>query len=124
MFEGALDATGRAWLDEHLANREDTSRRIQELLDFFAGDVAIEIKLHRATYKVLTDAKASIEAEVAEAKRTGARLSATAKRTIRNYEQRRTSVRREGLRHDYREVLEGLVGHDLEYTDANAAGED
>lgn len=122
-FEDALDATGRAWLDEHLANREDTARRIQELLDLFAGDAAVEIKLHHAMHKVLTDAWASVEAEIAEAKRTGARLSATARRTIRNHEQRRTSVRREGLRHDYREVLAGLVSHDPQPADAGAAGE-
>lgn len=121
-FEDALDAYGRDWIDAHLADREDTARRISELLDFFAGDAAVEIKLHHAIYKVLTDAKASIDAEIAEAKRTGARLSKTAKRTIRNYEQRRTSVRREGLRNDYRAVLSGLVGQDPEHTDADAAG--
>ena len=108
-FEQTLDDHGRAWIDEHLANRDSTARTIMELLDFFAGDVAVEIKLHRAIHKVLIEAYAPVEAERAEAKKTGARLSPIAKRTLRNHEQRRTSIRREGLRNDYADVLAGLV---------------
>lgn len=122
-FEEALDATARAWIDEHLANREDTSRRVLELLDLFAGDAAIEIKLHHAIHKILVDAWAGVEAEIMEARRTGARLSPTAKRTVRNHEQRRATVRREGLRNDYLAVLEGLVSAERDQADDATVGE-
>lgn len=107
-FEAALDEHGCAWIDEHIANRRDTARTIMELLDFLAGDAGVEIKLHHAIHKVLTEAYAAVEAERTEAKRDGTPLSLRAKRTMRNHDQRRTSVRREGLRNDYAAVLDGL----------------
>ncbi|MBN2973500.1 hypothetical protein ACFSC3_12980 [Sphingomonas floccifaciens] len=108
VFEATLDEHGRAWIEEQIAKREDTARTIMEQLDFFAGDVKVEMKLHRAIQKVLAEAYADVEAERAEARAVGKPLSPLGKRTFRNHEQRRTSVRRTGLRNDYSAVLGGF----------------
>jgi hypothetical protein len=108
VFEATLDEHGRAWIEDHIDKREDTAQTIMEQLDFFAGDAKVEIKLHRAIHKVLTEAYADVEAELAEAKAAGKPLGPLGKRTFRNHEQRRTSVRREGLRNDYSAVLGGF----------------
>ncbi|MFD1789596.1 hypothetical protein ACFSC3_18740 [Sphingomonas floccifaciens] len=108
VFETTLDDEGRAWIEEQIANREDTARMIMERLDFFAGDAKVELKLHHAIYKVLAEVYAEVEAGRAEAKKAGRPLTPIEKRTFRNHEQRRTSVRREGLRNDYSAVLNGF----------------
>lgn len=106
--EQTLQGLALAEYQEHRNKRPQTSRRIVEGLDLLAGDMDVEIELHRLLLTFVNEHLEPIEREQAQAIRTGSKLSDRAKRVKRNYDKRRTSVRRGARVSDRHEVLAGI----------------
>jgi hypothetical protein len=118
-YEDSLDMAASAALEIHKANRKATSAKIQELLDMYCGDVALEVILHRVLLSTLEAYHQPVVDEWANRNYVSQRLSAAARRPKRNAEDRHNSVRRGAPTSDRDEVLSGL-----DRTEPGAAAED
>lgn len=79
-FENALDDQGRILLNERRQTREQDSREMLDRLDRYAGEQALELKLHRAMLKVIRAFHDEREAENAAVREAGERLPTVRKR--------------------------------------------
>jgi hypothetical protein len=105
-----LDPEARAKIDDLVASGKADSAEMLDLLDLYAGDVLLELRLRAAMLSVIRRHHEPVAKELEERARSGTRLSRAAKRLNRKREERNTSVRANaGVQSDRHDVLAGLV---------------
>lgn len=107
-LEASLSDDERQRLEEHRSERRKTTPAILDLLDLYAGDVILEMKIHEGLHDILQEHHRPVLEELERRNIDKKPLSAAAKRTKRRSEERRTSVRPGAAISDRSEVLGGL----------------
>jgi len=109
-FENGLGDQDRCLLDERRTTREQDSREMLDRLDRYAGDPALELKLHRAMLKVIRAFHEEREKENEAVRKVNGRLSETNKRQAirRSFEAQQRSVHPASPRGDVNRVFQAF----------------
>lgn len=116
-----LDPEARGKVDDLIATGKPDSAEMLDLLDLYAGDVLLELRLRSAILSALRKHHEPISKELADRTSSTKPLSPAAKRVRRKAEERHVSLRAGAViisdRHD---VLRGLIDRD-EHEDCGGA---
>ncbi|MEG3166377.1 hypothetical protein U1701_17465 [Sphingomonas sp. PB2P19] len=104
-----LDPGARGKVDDLVATGKPDSAEMLDLLDLYAGDVLLELRLRSAILSALRKHHEPIEKELADRTSSMKPLSPAAKRVRRKAEERNVSLRAgDGIMSDRHDVLRGL----------------
>lgn len=117
-FLDTLDPEQRARAEALITTSKADSVEMLDLLDLYAGDTLLELRLRWSILSALRRHHEPVEKELAARGTAGTRLSRAAKRLRRKAEDRNASVRPDAPVADRHDVLRGLI-HDAAPRDAN-----